>query len=336
MPISTTPDFSTGASVTGADISDRTVDINPEDIESINVLKGQAASALYGIRASNGVIVITTKRGSIRSNRPTVTISTNLSAERVSRKFQRQTVYSQGTTGTYNPSSSMSWGSKIDDLVNHPVYGGATDNKYTQAMGHHEGMYYNPKRAQAGLDGWETPTRYDNVGDFLGTGFTENTNVNVSQKKDGLDYSFGISNSYQKGIIPSTGMTRWGARGLVEYIIDQEWKTGFSMNYTSSRYTSDYSDVAEGIDEATGQPNTVEVLKQDYWQAYNDIRHCKALGEEFITLTNPWNNQNGINRWPERLPYGNSSVISNSKIKEAYGDGSYNNTEKTWLYGGTR
>lgn len=237
MPISTTPDFSTGSSVTGADISDRTVDINPEDIESINVLKGQAASALYGIRASNGVIVITTKRGSLRSTRPTVSISTNLSAERVSRKFQRQTVYTQGTTGTYDPTSSMSWGSKIDDLVNHPVYGGTTDNKYTQAMGYHEGMYYNPKRAQAGLDGWETPTRYDNVGDFLGTGFTENTNVSISQKKDGLDYSFGVSNSYQKGIIPSTGMTRWGARGLVEYAIDKEWKTGFSMNYTSSRIT---------------------------------------------------------------------------------------------------
>lgn len=45
MPVSTTPDFSTGASVTGADISDRSVDINPEDIESINVLKGQASPA---------------------------------------------------------------------------------------------------------------------------------------------------------------------------------------------------------------------------------------------------------------------------------------------------
>ena len=237
MPISTTPDFSTGASVTGADISDRTVDINPDDIESINVLKGQAASALYGIRASNGVIVITTKRGSLRSNRPTVTISTNMSAERVSRKFKRQTVYSQGTTGTYSPTSSMSWGSKISELADHPVYGGNTDNRYTQAEGLHEGMYYNPKRAQAGLDGWETPTVYDNVGDFLGTGFTENTNVNISQKKDGLDYSFGISNSYQNGIIPSTGMTRWGARGLVEYAISKEWKTGFSVNYTSSRIT---------------------------------------------------------------------------------------------------
>ena len=49
MPIASTADFSTGNSVTGADVSDRAVDINPSDIESINVLKGQAAAALYGI-----------------------------------------------------------------------------------------------------------------------------------------------------------------------------------------------------------------------------------------------------------------------------------------------
>ena len=80
----------------------------------------------------------------------------------------------------------------------------------------------------------------------------------------------------------------------------------------------------------------ISQIRDEQIEAYNDIRRCKALGEEFITLTNPWNNQNGINRWPERLPYGNSSVISNSKIKEAYGDGSYIFTEKTWLYGGNR
>ena len=63
MPVNTTADFDTGKSVTGANYADRSIDINPEDIESVNILKGQAASALYGIRASNGVIVITTKRG---------------------------------------------------------------------------------------------------------------------------------------------------------------------------------------------------------------------------------------------------------------------------------
>ena len=78
MPVESTPDYSTAASVTGANIADRSIDINPEDIESINVLKGQAASALYGIRASNGVIVITTKRGKYNSSKPVITVSTNL------------------------------------------------------------------------------------------------------------------------------------------------------------------------------------------------------------------------------------------------------------------
>ena len=240
MPINTQADFSTGASVSGANYADRSIDLNPEDIETINVLKGQAASALYGIRASNGVIVITTKRGSkSQLNRPQVSISTNLSAERVSRKFERQTVYAQGNgVGAYSPSSSMSWGPKISDLANDPNYGGNTDNAYTQKFGKQEGKYYNPKLVQAGLDGWTTAQIYDNVGDFLGTGFTENASMNLSQMVNNVNYSFSVNNSHQTGIIPSTGMDRWGARGLVDWKINKEWNTGFSANYSSTKITS--------------------------------------------------------------------------------------------------
>lgn len=238
MPINTSADFDTGNSVTGANYADRSIDINPEDIETINVLKGQAASALYGIRASNGVIVITTKRGSGYMSKPQVTVSTNLSAQRVSRKFERQDVYAQGNgISAYNPSSSTSWGPKISDLPNDPVYGGNTDNSYTGRDGKRPGQYYNPNRAKGGLDGWTSPQTYDNVGDFLGTGFTENTNVNITQSINGINYSFGLNNSYQKGIIPSTGMNRWGARGLVDWKIDSQWNTGFSMNYSSNSIT---------------------------------------------------------------------------------------------------
>lgn len=239
MPINTSADFDTGASVTGANYADRSIDINPEDIETINVLKGQAASALYGIRASNGVIVITTKRGSKNNmNRPSVTISTNLSAQRVSRKFERQTTYAQGNgLNSYDPSSSFTWGPKITELPNDPVYGGNMSNDYTSQYGMHNGMYYSPQRAKAGLDGWTTPQIYDNVGDFLGTGFTENTNINLSQHINGINYSFGINNSIQNGIIPSTGMDRWGARGLVDWKINDEWNSGFSANYSSTKIT---------------------------------------------------------------------------------------------------
>lgn len=239
MPINTTADFGTGNSVTGANKADRSIDINPEDIETINVLKGQAASALYGIRASNGVIVITTKRGSKNVSKPQVTISTDLSAQTMARKFERQTTYAQGNgVSAYSPSSSMSWGPKIVDLPNDKTYGGNVDNKYTQADGLHQGMYYNTKRAQAGLSGWTTPEIYDNVGDFFGTGFTENTNVSLSQNINGLTYSFSVSNSHQTGIIPSTGMDRWGARGVVDWKINKQWNTGFSANYTTNEITS--------------------------------------------------------------------------------------------------
>ena len=240
MPISSTPDFSTKESVTGADNASRTIDLNPDDIESINVLKGQAASALYGIRASNGVILITTKRGSKGSTKPVITFSTDLSAQTLSRKFEHQDVYAQGTTlSKYNPNTSMSWGPKIADLANDATYGGNTNNKYTNGdLTSHAGMYYNPKYAAAGFSGWATPQTHDNVGDFFKTGFTQNSTFNISQRKNDVSYSFSVSDTYQKGVIPSTGMTRTGARGAVDWKVNDQWKTGFSANYSSVKIKS--------------------------------------------------------------------------------------------------
>lgn len=234
MPVESTPDIVQTANgmVTNAGYADRSIDINSDDIESVNVLKGQAAAALYGIRATNGVIVITTKRGTgLTSNRPTVTFSADFSGERVSRKFHRQTTYAQGVGGRFNPAASSTWGPKISELPQDPGYGGETENPYTAAMGMHPGQYYNPKLEQAGLDGWQTPTVYDNVGDYMHAGFTENANFSLSQKTERTTYSFGLSNSHQKGIVHGTGLNRWSARGLVDWYINEQWKTGFTVNY---------------------------------------------------------------------------------------------------------
>ena len=78
MPVASTADVDTGSSVSGTDFASRAVDIDPNDIESINILKGQAASALYGMRATNGVIVITTKSGKgARKGKPQVAFNTS-------------------------------------------------------------------------------------------------------------------------------------------------------------------------------------------------------------------------------------------------------------------
>ena len=88
MPIASTSDVNTDnmntGSVAGTDYANRAVDLDPNDIESINILKGQAASALYGMRASNGVIVITTKSGrGAKKGKPQVSFSTNVAFDKI-------------------------------------------------------------------------------------------------------------------------------------------------------------------------------------------------------------------------------------------------------------
>lgn len=91
--------------------------------------------------------------------------------------------------------------------------------------------------------------------------------------------------------------------------------------------------------KSLGTPTLKTLFEQKYIaqsvdeqvETYNDLRRLKAMGESYITLTNPKNMQSGINRYPERLPYGNSSVLGNPNVKAAYGDGTYIYTDKTWV-----
>ncbi len=238
MPVASTADVSTLNSVSGSDYATRSIDIDPNDIESINILKGQAASALYGMRASNGVIVITTKSGKgARKGKPEINFTTNLSFEVLSAKPELQTTYAQGTRGVYGYNSSMSWGPKISDLPNDLKYGGNMDNIYTQEFGKHEGMYYVPQRALAGLDPWAKPQVYDNIGDFFQTGHVWNNSVNVAQGFEGGHYSFSLGNSTSKGIVPSTGFDRYNAKFGAETQLHDQWKTGFMGNFVSSTLT---------------------------------------------------------------------------------------------------
>ena len=120
-----------------------------------------------------------------------------------------------------------------------------------------------------------------------------------------------------------------------------DWADADPYGYTNADDAADYI-------ASLGTPTLKEIMIQKYIasardeqiQTYNDIRRCKALGEEFITLTNPKNIQGGANRWPLRLPYGNSDVISNPKVAAAFGTGAdagvYIFTEKCRIYGGSR
>jgi TonB-linked SusC/RagA family outer membrane protein len=242
MPIASTSDVSTMNSVTGTDFANRSVDLDPNDIESINVLKGQAASALYGMRATNGVVLITTKSGKgIAKGKPIITLNANVSFDVISVIPDLQTEFAQGSAGVYKPTASTSWGPAISKLADDSKYGGNTVNDYTTALGKHNGMYYVPQRANAGLDPWATPRSYDNVGKFFNTGFTSSNSANISQNMDKGNYSFTLGNTKSDGIVPSTGLNRYNAKMAAEVQLNSNWTTGFTGNYVASKITKQSS-----------------------------------------------------------------------------------------------
>jgi len=251
MPISSTSDVSTGNSVTGSDYSSRGLDIDPNDIESINVLKGQAASALYGMRASNGVIIITTKKGKGAGRKAQITYNSNVSFDNVSVLPDFQNTYAQGSVTynepedrnyfNFNPTASTSWGPKISELSNDKTYGGDVANDLSNAAKANgvntAGKYYVPQRAAAGLDPWVVPQSYDNAADFFNIGKTFNNSINVLQGFDKGNYAVSLGATNADGIVPSTGLDRYTAKLAAEVNLSDKWTTGFTGNYINSKIT---------------------------------------------------------------------------------------------------
>ena len=236
MPISSSTGLDTYDSVTGSDYANRAVDIDPNDIESINILKGQAASALYGMRASNGVVVITTKSGKgARKGRPEVTVNTGVSFDKVSTMPDFQTEFAQGFNGAFSSTDSRAWGPLISELPNDPNVGGNTDNAYTKEFGKKPGQYYVSQRANAGLDPWAAPRIYDNAKDFFNTGVTWNNSLNIAQSMDKGNYAFSLGSSTADGIVPSTGMDRYNAKLGAQVQLSKNWSTGFNGNFVASK-----------------------------------------------------------------------------------------------------
>ncbi len=137
-----------GISNGGSVQANRLSDLNPEDIASMDVLKGAAAAAIYGSRAANGVVLITTKSG--KPGRTNISYKTSYSWDKVNRSVPLQTKYGQGDKGVYKKDNMYSWGPALADSI--PVYdhsdemwdqtGHIADNNLTVSGGNDMTTYY--------------------------------------------------------------------------------------------------------------------------------------------------------------------------------------------------
>lgn len=318
MPIASTAAYSTGNSVTGADVSNRALDINPADIESIDILKGQAAAALYGIRASNGVVVITTKGGKKNElGRTIVNFNHNSNFAQVSRTPDYQTTYAQGVDGVYSPNSSMSWGPKIKDLPDDPTYGGNTVNAYTNEYGPQPGKYYVPQLALAGLDPWLAPAVYNNWDDYFETAYSLTNSLTISQAAEQGNFAVGFSHTNQGGIAQGTGLSRYNAKANAERKLNSHFNVGFSGNYSKSNVDK-LSGANDGsLTGVLAAPSSYNLKGVPYHRPGDPYRQIYFRGGSFDNAY--WvPHNNTFNEKTDRF-FGNAFVAFNTDVADNMG-----------------
>jgi TonB-linked SusC/RagA family outer membrane protein len=180
------------------DQSNRAIDVNPNDIESITVLKGTAATALYGMRAGNGALIITTKKGKADGN-TRINLSSSLTFDQVNKLPERQQTFAQGIGGSYiDPisGSPSSWGPNIDSLRY------ADDPNYTYSAAGRIVGQSSPLATNRAVEPFE------NTRDFFQTGITSNSNLSVTGGNEQANYLLNIGYHNQTGVVPNSTFER--------------------------------------------------------------------------------------------------------------------------------
>lgn len=178
----------------GAQTPNRALDINPDDIESVSILKGPAAAALYGQSAGNGAIIYTTKRGKGRKGIG-INFSSSADFTSVSKLPKIQTKYGQGTAGAYVSTTPNSWG---------------------------------PDVVAAGK-----PT-FDNIGNFFKTGHTFNNNLSLYGGNDQSSFRASFGSTNQTGVIPHSKLDRYSVRMTGDSKLTDRISIGGTMSYTNT------------------------------------------------------------------------------------------------------
>ncbi|SHO64298.1 SusC/RagA family TonB-linked outer membrane protein [Algoriphagus zhangzhouensis] len=185
------------ASGTPRGMSNRIADINPNDIESMSVLKGAAATALYGVRAANGAVIITTKKG--KAGQVRVNFNSSVGLDNLVKLPELQDKYGQGFSGSRDDSSFWpSWGANIAD-ENDPNY-----------------VYQ------------------DNWNRAFDTGLQVDNSLSVSGGNESATFYASLGRLDQKGIIPFSTWDRTSAKFSGTVKVSEKFNFSGSMNYTNS------------------------------------------------------------------------------------------------------
>lgn len=253
--------------------------VNPDDIESMNILKGPAASALYGARAANGVILIETKTGQ-NAEGWGVELNTTTNFQSVLKYPNYQNTYGFGGGGKYSYLDGTNY---------------IGEKEYYEAYGENWGPEMNGQLIkQFNSDGEAAPftPAEDNIRNFYQTGVTGINNIAINNNSENGDFRFSYTNMSNQGIIPNTNLRRNTFQTSVgRTLFDDKLKIRANGMFISSG--SDNIPNA-GYDESSSvmygwlwYPRQVEIDDlRDYWQPGMEGRQQRYV--EGLWVNNPW------------------------------------------------
>lgn len=185
----------------GRDYGNISQDINPDDVETINVLKGPAAAALYGLRGQFGVIMITTKKGN-KNRKPTVNFSSTFTVDKAGNFMPLQNIYGAGSSLKFSTIEINGVDTKYVDGTWDESWGAKMDGTLVR----HEYSFYpaDPDFGKA------TPfvPQPNNIKDYFETGYNWNNNISFSAGGENTSFRLSYNNTTVKGIEPNTNMRR--------------------------------------------------------------------------------------------------------------------------------
>lgn len=182
--------------------------VNPDDIESLNILKGANAAALYGSAAANGVLMITTKKG--KEGRISINVSSSATFDRPLLTPKIQNVYGATVDPTAETLSVDSWGKKLSDLT-------ADELNYSGAK-------------------LRNTASNDDVNDFFRTGATFNNSISVSGGTETVRTYFSYANSYSDGMMRNNNYKRNTLSFRQSYsLFNKKLNVDLSLNYVQAK-----------------------------------------------------------------------------------------------------
>lgn len=227
MPISTEPTYRGATGQSGNYTASRSIDLNPEDIAAISVLKGGAATALYGLQASNGVIVITTKRGAA-GQKMKVSIHSSVGVKELGRHIELQDQYGQGLNGKWSTGNINAWGPLLDTCSY------STDPSiWTKPLHDVDGAIVSSNPLYAPTNNGLPINRYNQF-DFYQRGISYNNNVSIEAGNENSSYYFSVGNLNEEGIVPNNTFNRTSVRFNGETKLSQKVKTGANVMYAKT------------------------------------------------------------------------------------------------------